>query len=180
MPIVVAVGQGFDVGLGDVGLLGKLGLEHRHGVVERTVEEPADEAEGEHVLATQGGLVVEAILCQSVAHHGGDGGGHDLHLVRESELLDRVVGLEFGLVEVALGEGVRVDDDDGAFAQILDVDLERGGVHGHEHIGLVTGGVDLLCAQMDLKAGDAAECSLRRANFGRVVGKGGNVVPENG
>ena len=180
MPIVVAVGQGFDVGLGDVGLLGKLGLEHRHGVVERTVEEPANESEGEHVLTPHSGLVVEAILGQSIAHHRRDGGGHELHLFREAKLFDRVVGLELSLLEVTLSEGVRVDDDDGALAQILDVDLERGGVHGHEHIGLVTGGVDLLCAQMDLKAGDAAECSLRRANFGRVVGKGGNVVPENG
>ena len=180
VPIVVAVGQGFDVGLGDVGLLGKLGLEHRHGVVERTVEEPADEAEGEHVLTPHGGLVVEAILGQSITHHRRDGGGHELHLFREAKLLDRVVGLELSLLQVTLGEGVRVDDDDGALAQILDVDLERGGVHGHEHIGLVTGGIDLLRAQMELEARDAEECSLRRANFGRVVGKGGDVVPENG
>ena len=57
--VVVSVGHDLDVGFENRRLFGKFVLQQVFGLFERAFKEPADEAEGEHVLATQYGFVVE-------------------------------------------------------------------------------------------------------------------------
>ena len=58
----------------------------------------------------------------------------------------------------------------------LDVDLQRRRVHRDQHVGLVAGGLDRGRAEIDLEGGDAERRALRRADFGREIGEGGEVV----
>ena len=60
---------------------------------------------------------------------------------RQAAVLDRV-GVITRLGEVAGRELAFVDDDQPAVAQVADVDLQRRGIHRHQHVGLVAGGVD--------------------------------------
>ena len=66
--VVITIGQRLDVRLSDNRLLGELVLQHVHCRVERTLEQPANQSEGEHVLATERGFVIETKLGQSLFH----------------------------------------------------------------------------------------------------------------
>ena len=168
------------VGLGDDGvLLGELAVEIADGVLLGAVEEPEANAQGEHVLALDDGLVVEPCLLERLAGHGGDVGDHDIVFI-EVELRQRVEGLESGLAEVLLGDRVTVEDDRGPGLEPFAVGLERCGVHRHQHVAVVAGVEFPVVAEVYLKARDARNGSLRGAYFGRVVRKGRDAVSQQG
>ena len=58
----------------------------------------------------------------------------------------------------------------------VDVHLERRRVHRDQHVGLVAGGLDRGRAEIDLEGGDAEGRALRRADLGREIGEGREVV----
>ena len=96
------------------------------------------------------------------------------HLAR-LVVLERV-GLVAGLGEVAGAELAFVGDDQAAGLQIVDIRLERGRVHRDQHVGRVAGGLDRGGPEIDLEGGDAEGRALRRADLGREIGEGGEVV----
>ena len=97
----------------------------------------------------------------------------------ERSVLERV-RLVAGLLEVALGEGVGVDDDRAALREVADVDLERGRVHRDEHVRLVAGREDVVVGEVDLEAGDARQRAGGRADLRGEVRQRREVVPEDG
>ena len=88
---------------------------------------------------------------------------------------DRLVA---DLGEVALGEVGRVGDDHAAARQIGDVGLERGRVHRDQHVRPVAGGHDVVVGEVQLEAGDAGQGAGGRADLGREVRQGRDVVAE--
>ena len=78
-----------------------------------------------------------------------------MHLVRlERPVLERVRRVA-GLLEVPIAEGVAVDDERAALAEVGEVRLQRRRVHRHEHVGLVAGREDVVIGEVDLEAGHA-------------------------
>ena len=132
-----------------------------------------DDAEGEHVTALVGGLLVDALCVAYLLGEAGDRGFDDgvgtLKLIGERIL--RVAGLLHGLV----GKGVDVDNDGGTLLGPLQLALEGSGIHGHEDVALVARGVDVV-AHMHLVAAHAGDGVVRGADFGGVVGERGDVV----
>jgi len=94
---------------------------------------------------------------------------------RQAAVLQRAL-LIAGLGEVARSELAFIGDDQAAFAQRLGVHLQRRRIHRDQHVGLVTGGLDRGRAEIDLEGGDAEGRALRRADLGREVGEGREVV----
>ncbi len=78
-------------------------------------------------------------------------------------------------MQISLREGVAVADDDTIPLEVAEIGLEGRRVHGHEHIGLVAGGVDTL-ADAHLVTRHAAERTLRSADFRRIIREGGNLI----
>ena len=89
-------------------------------------------------------------------------------------------GFVAGLIEPFAFEGVAVDDQDAAGAEVAEVRGQGGRVHRHEGVDRVAGRVDVFAGEVDLETGDAGERALRRADFGREVGERGDVVAHEG
>ena len=158
-------------------LLGEFRIQIVEGILLGTVEHPEADAQRKHVLALGDGLVVQTGLLEGFAGHGRDVGYDDVVLV-EIELCQRVKGFETGLLEVLFGDRVAVDDDRGTGLEPFAVGLQGGGIHGHQHVAIVTGVEFAVVSEVDLEAGDAGHRTLRGADFGRIVGKGRGSVTE--
>ena len=83
-----------------------------------------------------------------------------------------------GLLEVALGEGVAVDDQRAALGQVAQVRPQRRRVHRHEHVGRVAGREDVVVGEVELEARDAGQRAGRRADLGREVRQRRDVVAD--
>ncbi len=113
MRVVPAVPSGayhFGVCLVDFRFFCEFCLKFGEHAVHGTLEEPAYEAEREHVLALEHGLLVEAASFEralyELRHR------HEKHATLvDSEFLDRVIGSVLGLFEVGRAERVAVADD---------------------------------------------------------------------
>jgi hypothetical protein len=81
-----------------------------------------------------------------------------------------------GLLEVAFDEGAGVHDQHAAVDQILQVGLERGRVHRHQHVGRVARRVDLARREVELEPRDPEQRASGSADLGREVGEGRDVV----
>lgn len=101
------------------------------------------------------------------------------HEIRQCLVRQRI-GAVADLREGALGELVGVGDDGGAAREILQVGLERGGVHRDQHVGLIAGGEDVVIGDLDLERRDTGQRALRRPDLGGKVRLGGQVVAERG
>ena len=93
----------------------------------------------------------------------------------EAAVLERI-GLVARLGEVARAELALVGDDQPAGLQIVDIGLQRRRVHRDQHVGRVAGGLDRGRAEIDLEGGDSEGRALRRADLGREIGEGGEIV----
>jgi hypothetical protein len=94
-------------------------------------------------------------------------------------VLERVA-LVAGLLQVAVGEGVLVHDEDPAGRQVLEVGLERRRVHGDEDVRGVAGREDVVVGEVELEARDARQRARRRPDFRRKVRESGEVVAQQG
>ena len=166
-----------DVDLGDVRNFPELVLEPVAGRGGLAVEEPQDQAERPHVLGAQRVLVGDLHVFDGLGGVLGVFGDlqrqHAVFL--QAAVLERV-GLVTGLLEIALLEGVLVDDEQAVVAQIAQVGDQRRGVHHHKHVERVTGGADLAGAEIDLEGGDPEGGADRRTDLGRKVGERHQVV----
>ena len=104
--------------------------------LDRPAVEPRHEAEREEVLRALRLARRDALdLLQRLHRHRAE--RHRVDVVRlERPVLERVRRVA-GLLEVPVVEGVAVDDERAALAEIREVRLQRRRVHGHEHVGLV-------------------------------------------
>ena len=178
----VAVGvarlQGALVGLGEQRLGRELLREPALGRLRRAVVEPVAHAEREEVLAAIHALGVEAEAGQRRARELAEREREDA-IALERPVLERV-RRELRLLEVDRLEVVGVDDQDPAGLEVRQVDLERGGVHGHERVDGVARRRDVACAELDLEPAHAREGTRGRADLGREIGERREVVAEQG
>jgi hypothetical protein len=56
------------------------------------------------------------------------------------------------------------------------VDLESRGIHGDQRVRGIARREDVVARESELKSRNARRCAGRRADFGGIVGKGGDVV----
>ena len=160
------------------GLPAYFSLDPADGRLDGAGVEPADQAEGEEVL---GALGVPGLDPGLLGHLGGDRGHRDLvDGVGGQRSVGQRTGLVAGLGQVPLLEGVDVDDDGGPLGQRIEIGLEGGGVHGHQHVGGVARGGDVVVGDVDLERRHPGQGPGRGPDLGREVGEGGQVVPEQG
>jgi hypothetical protein len=100
-------------------------------------------------------------------------------IVREAVVLERVLGVA-GPLDVLFDEGVLIHDEGAAGLQVAEVGHQRRRVHRNEHVGLVARRQDILVREMDLERGYTCERAGRRADLGREVREGCEVVAEDG
>ena len=165
------------VGLGDVRQAAEAIFDPVERRLEVAVVEPVDQSEREEVLGPLGVLVGEAEIVDRRYRGRRDRRFNDAVAV-ERAVAERIAGV-VGLLQVARGEGVLVDDQQTALGQGGEVRLERGGVHRHERVGFVAGGENLVLGERDLEAGDAGQRTGGRADFGGEVGQRREVVAED-
>ena len=138
------------------------------------VEHPEREPQRPHVLAAQRFLVAEAEGLHRV-----EGELRDVepdHLPSGERVVVERIALIARLGEVAGAELAFVGDDQAAGLQIVDIGLQRRRVHRDQHVGRVARGLDRGRAEIDLEGGDAERRPLRRADLGREIGEGGEIV----
>ena len=97
----------------------------------------------------------------------------------EAAVFERV-GLVAGQLQALLVEGVLVDDQRAAVAEVAEVGRQRGRVHRHQAVDRVARRVDVGAGELDLKARDAGLGAARGADFGGEVGERGDVVAGQG
>ncbi len=171
MTIVIAGTQHLGVGLGDGRFLCKFLLQHFAGILLGTVKEPAKQAESENVAAFENRFVIHSRVGQSGLSHGGD--RHLNNLGMDAEFLYRVGGFKEGFFKTLLLERVNIENYHPVGFQKLVALFESRGVHGNQHIALVARSVHA-AADTHLKTAHTAKRALRGADFGRIVGEGGN------
>jgi len=90
------------------------------------------------------------------------------------------INVDVRFLEIELGERVLIDKDGTAGDQFVEMDLQRRRIHGHEGLGLVTGSVDIVRAEIELKATDTGKRPGRRADLRWKVRQRADVVTEDG
>src|SRR5260221_9480989 len=75
-----------------------------------------------------------------------------MQLVAVQRAVFKRVGVVADLGQVPPGELVGVGDDVGAARQVIEVGLERGRVHGDQHVGGVARGEDVVVGEVKLEA----------------------------
>ena len=142
--------------------------------IHRAVVEPVAHAEREEILAAVDALGVEAEIFQRGARELGEFDRKEAIAV-ERMILERVHG-HVRLAQIRFAEVVDIDDQDAVGLEVGEVHLQRGGIHGDQRVDAIAGRVDVVRREMDLEAADARKRARRGANFGRVVGKRGEIV----
>ncbi len=166
-----------DVRVEDLLLAAELALEPAQRGLGRAVEHPRDQAQREHVLGAFGFFLAEPEVLGGA--HRDRGHRHLVHL----EALERAVLARIrrvpGLLDVALGERVLVQDEDAPALHRVKVRLQRRGVHGDQHVGVVTGCRDVRGSELDLERRHPVHRAGRRADLRREVRQRGKVVAEH-
>ena len=175
---VVAGSDDAAVRLGDVRCLAKAFLDPFQRRLDRSLEQPRGQPEGEEVARPHHGAGGQAHFVQSVDGQLGDADLEDLVAVERA--VGERVGCEFGLAEVLLGELLLVDDQDAVRRKVGDVDLEGGGIHRHQHVWLVARREDVVTREVQLEAAHAGQGSGGRADLGGEVGQGAEIVSRQG
>ena len=121
-------------------------------MVEFLVEHEEAHAEGKHVLAPYDGFHVQAAVLQAFLRQSGYR-RHDDVPVTYAQLLNGIHGLESGLLDTFLVEGILIEDDGRRRFRPLGIGHKRRGIHGDKHIAEISGSVDLNRTYVYLKTG---------------------------
>ena len=176
--IIVAGGQGFIIGLEDLGHLAEFFLHQAEGRLEGSIVHPQHDAKGEHVLAAAGELVADAGVLDRLEGEAGE--RNSVYIVAfEVTRLPRIL-LVACLLQIVLTEGVRVENDGAAANKVTKVDLQGCRVHRHQHLRSIPGGHDLQRAEIQLEPADAGKGAGRGTNLGREIRQGADVVAGQG
>ena len=178
LTVGVAGIEGSLVGSDDQVTALELGLDPLDGRLDGTAVHPREQTEGEEVL---GPFCVPGLHAQLLAGLLGERGHRrpDQPIGVEVVALQRVMVIA-GLGQVALDEGVGVDDHGATVEQGGQLGPECRRVHGDQHVWSVAGREDVVVRNVDLEGRDAGERSGRGADLGRVFREGGEVVAEQG
>ena len=85
-----------------------------------------------------------------------------------------------GLGQVALVEGVDVDQQRAARLELVELGVQRGRVHGHQHVGGVARRGDVVVGDVDLEGRHPGQGACRGTDLGRELRQRGQVVAEQG
>ena len=163
-----------DVRFGELGRLGEFRFQPIHDRRAVAVEHPERQPQRPHILAAQRFLVAEAERLHGVERQLRDVEMDELPF-GEAAVFERVLVVT-GLGEVARGKFALVRDDESAFAQRVDVRLQRRRVHRDEDIRLVARRIDRRRSEVDLEGADAEGRALRGADLGREIRESRKVV----
>ena len=170
--------EGCDVRLHDLRLAGEFLLEEFDRSFGRPVVEPEKQSEGEHVLGPLCLLLRYVELLERFHGHGRQSDRVE-PVCLQRIVVQRALGVT-DLLHVALGEFVGIHDEIGAAREIGDVGFERGGVHGHEHIRLITGGGDVVIGEGELETRNPRQGPGGGADLRGEVGQGQQIVAHPG
>ena len=175
---VVAGLEGQRVGVHHLFGLGEAELDPLQRGLDGTRVHPRDQPEGEEVLGAFG---VARLCADLLGGLDGDARHRDLvdGVALETVVAQRVLGVA-RLGQVALLEGVDVDDQRPARRQVRDIGLQRSRVHRHEDIGRVSRRQDVVVGDVDLERRDAGQRARRCADLSREVRQRRQVVAEDG
>ncbi len=169
--VVVAGFQGARVGLHHALILGEFHPNPAQRRLQRTLVEPIHQTQSEEVLAAIGLTGAEFQIGHRRPIELGNRCGEQT-IALERAVLQRIGGVA-GLVQIAGGEGVGIDDKDAARFEILQIGFQRRRVHGDEGIEEIARRMDVAAAEMNLEAGDAR----KGAGGARIsAGKSGSVL----
>jgi hypothetical protein len=166
--------EGGGVGLGHVGPGHEAAGDPLQRGLDRAGVHPRYEAQREEVLGPLGVAGLDPERRDRALGQRGHGDLVDGERV-EAAVVARVVRVA-GLVQVALVEGVGVEDDRGTRGHAADLAAERRGVHGHQHVGGVPRRGDVVVRDVDLEGGDARERARGSADLRGEVGQRRQVV----
>ena len=157
---------------------GELLFQPVYGRLPVAVVNPIEKPERPQVPATQCVFFVEAGFPDRL--HGQPGYVQlDDAVIAQAAVVDGV-GLDAGLMQGALGEGGRVEDDQSALPEVGELDLEGGRVHGDQGVELIARGLDFPGAEIDLERGHPEGGAGRRPHFGGEIGEGRQVLSGQG
>ena len=164
-----------DIGLGQRRRLGELGLEPVDRAAARSRSNIQSASPSVHMflqrsaslLPRPNGFTASSVSCEML-------NASTCHLAR----LPSSSGLAsyFALARLRSPNSPLVGDDQAAGLERVDIGLERRRVHRDQHVGLVARGLDRGRAEIDLEGGDAEQRALRRADLGREIGEGRQIV----
>ena len=142
------------------------------------VEEPADDAQSEHVPTLELRLVVELRVLQGLLHHLRYWASNDTVGIN-SQLIEIVSGLELCLLQVSIAEAVGINDYCRGLLGVLYLRLKCRGIHSHKHITLVAGRQHLvnIIPDVHLIAADTCQGPLRSTYVSRIVRECGYAIP---
>ena len=163
-----------DVGGGDGGHRLELGAEPVDGLPQVAVVNPVEEAQSPQVLGAQPLLLGDPALLDRLEGQLRDVDRHDAVAV-EAPVVEGI-GRVARLLQVLVGEGAGIDDDQAPLPEVGEIDHQGRGVHADQDVRQIARGHHGARAEIDLEGGDAVGGAHRRPDFRREVGEGGQVV----
>ena len=92
LSVVIAIRQHFDVIRNELRLLSKLLFEEMDCFVNRSVEEPANDAQCKHIAGLEDRLIIESAIFECFFGEGSECNRHNLNRFRKIEFSKRIVG----------------------------------------------------------------------------------------
>ena len=172
---VIAAFDGQGVGFGDNRGLAEPLLYPLQGRLNRTIKEPGHHAEGKKVSTPHDRPVWQARILQSQGRHFGDFHLIDLVFI-ERIILKRVVFV-FGLSQVGRGKFSRVNNENAVLLQIGNIGFERGRIHAHQGIEIISRCIDIFITKVDLKGAHAVQRPRGSPDFRRKVRQRSDIIP---
>ena len=147
---------------------------------ERTLVEPVGHPERVHVPAAVDVLGTHAAFGQRLAGQATDGDPEELVPPLDLLVVEwiRLLGVT-GLLEINLVEFIIICDDDPTGFNILNVHLERSGIHGDHRVDRITRRVNVVTGELDLESRHAEGGPLRSSDFRGEVWKCREVVADH-
>jgi hypothetical protein len=177
-PVVIPGLEGASVSFENRRILGELIADPAKRRLQRTLIKPVNQSQRKKVLATIRLARAQLDLgnCFAIQRVNRN--------PKHPKVLERAVfqGIDLiaGFMQVAVVEGVGIDDEDAARLEIFEIGLESRRVHRHQGVQIIPGRVNILAAKMDLKPGNAGQRTRRSTNLCGEVGQGADVVAEDG
>ena len=178
LPVGVSGVERRPVGGDDQVLASELGLDPVQRRFDGAAVHPRQQAEGEEILGPVGVPGFDAELGTGLL-------GQRRHGNLDEPIAHQVLAFEGvvvkpGLGQVSLLEGVPIDDQRSAGNQGLEIRLQRRRVHGHQHVGGVARGGDVMVRDVDLKRRDPGHGAGWSPDLSRILRQRGQVVAEHG
>ncbi len=170
--------QGRDIRFGNIGQLGKFTAQIVYRRLPVTVVQPIDQTQGPHILGAQGFLIGNAVFLDRFRCQLGNIHGQNLETIQAA--ICQGIGVKAGLFQVPRREGTGIDDHGTASFHFAQIDLQGGGIHGHQDIRNVAGGGYLAGAKINLEGGHPEGGTDGCSDLRRKIREGRQVVSGHG